>query len=153
MGARKMTIIENTSEILFPDTVENRFLDSVHGGGQPSGSSVDIRNSENKRWQDAIDVLLSWQDSQESEAPSEECWQSAIDIAYDWHTEGFSSPSSIAWSGDGGIVFEWSSVDELQTVEVIGSGIIEVTVFRHGKVVDSFELRRDPRTRKLELQG
>ncbi|MCH8822646.1 MAG: hypothetical protein IH984_03970 [Planctomycetes bacterium] len=142
-----------TGVILFPETVETPFLDANQAGGWSAGSSEDIRNSENKRWQNALDVLLSWQDSEDSEAPTEECWQSAIDLAYDWQIESSPVPSSIAWSGDGGIVFEWSSVDELQTVEVIGSGIIEVTVFRHGKVIDSFELRRDPRTRKLELQG
>ena len=150
-----MKVIE-TGEILFPTTVETPFLDTNQAGGQTAGSSEDIRNREYNRWQDAIDVLLSWQDLQEPEAPSKECWQSAIDLAYDCQaSEAIDSPapSSIAWSGDGGIVFEWCSLDEIQTVEIIGSGVLEVTIFRHGKVVDSFELRRDPRTRKLELQG
>ena len=139
--------------ILFPETAETPFLDIDQVGGQTAGSSEDLRNSENIRWQNAIDVLLGWQDLTEDEAPSSECWRSAIDLAYDCQTQDSPAPSSIAWSGDGGIVFEWCSVDELHTVEVIGSGILEVTVFRHGKVIDSFELRRDPRTRKLELQG
>lgn len=63
-----------------------------------------------------------------------------------------SVPTSIGLTGDGGIAFDWGSDDDILTIEVLGSGLAELTQFRKGRVVSEERLERNPRTRRLELR-
>ena len=87
-----------------------------------------------------------------ADAPSSACIQSAIDLVFD-SRENASVPTSIALTGDGGVGFEWRLGDEIVTIEIVASGLAEFTRFRKGQVVKEALLKRNPRTRRLELRG
>jgi hypothetical protein len=115
----------------------------------------EARSLAQERWSAIVDTLLRWlvQDaSQAADAPSSACIQSAIDLVID-SQENSSVPTSIALTGDGGVGFEWRMGDEIITIEVVASGLAEFTRFRKGRVIQEALLKRNPRTRRLEMRG
>jgi len=115
-------------------------------------------------WRDAIDCMLRWSNSPEIFSPIDQpdsaVLESAIDLAFDlWDPEEkhapemrWVAPTSIVPSGDGRIAFEWNAGNETIIIEITGEGSANATVFLGGKVVDHGPLRRNPLTRKLEME-
>lgn len=116
-------------------------------------TTAETRNQPFDAWRQTSDALLSWRQAHvgAAEAPTIVAIDSAIDFCCD-HQELASAPTRIAWSGDGGLVFEWRAVGEITTIEFVAAGEAEVTKFRDCRVVQTFHLRRNPITRKLEGQ-
>ncbi len=115
----------------------------------------EARSLAQERWNAAVDRLLGWLPqgaAGAADAPSAACIQSAIDLVVD-SRENASVPTSIALTGDGGVGFEWRLGDEIVTIEIVASGLAEFTRFRNGRVVQEALLKRNPRTRRLELRG
>lgn len=99
------------------------------------------------RWRDAIDSLLIWR----KEACSSIILDTAIDLAVDLAESNVASPSSIMASDDGDVAFEWRESQRIELITVFGEGLAEFTVFKNGRVVEEGEMRRNPRTRELEV--
>lgn len=78
--------------------------------------------------------------SSDADAPKAECVDTAIDFAYYHMKHEASPPSSVAWSGGGGLVLEWKAGAEVEAIEVLAGGMVEVTTFRSGRVVGSRRL-------------
>lgn len=110
-----------------------------------------------RRWNDLIDLLLSWRSNRDTldypEIPrvAVDRLESAIDLAYDRRAAGAPVPSAAAPSVDGGISFEWRLGDALEEWSGQAPGDWEVTVIRSGKPVEHYLVRRDPLTRRLEI--
>lgn len=125
-----------------------------------AASEVTFRANEDRaraqeRWSAIVDGLLGWLSENATggaDAPSTASIESAIDLAVD-SQENTSVPTSIALTGDGGVGFEWQMGDEIVTIEIVASGLAEFTRFRNGRVVQEALLKRNPRTRRLELRG
>lgn len=116
--------------------------------GRDIDSSTALVANEADHWSDAIDTLLRW--ASEPDEISPECLESAIDFAVDLRDKA-SAPSSIMATEDGNIAFEWRAAGFLLIVTITGSGRGEYTMTRDCRVVAEGTLRRDPRTRKLQL--
>ena len=69
----------------------------------------------------------------------------------DWQ-EQLPVPTSIGLTGGGGVAFDWGPDADIVTIEILGSGLAELTQFRKGRVVSEGILERNPRTRRLELR-
>lgn len=114
-------------------------------------SSGDMITSERDPWKQAVDTLLGWyKDPDEIDA---DCLNSAIDFASDQRDDGVSPPSSIIATDDGEITFEWRRSRLLIMVTILASGLAEYTKLHDCRVVDEGLLRRDPLTRKLQLES
>lgn len=115
----------------------------------------EARSLAQERWNAIVDTLLAWlgqSGAGGSDIPSRASIESAIDLAVDAQ-KNFTVPTSIALTGDGGVGFEWQQGDEIVTIEIVASGLAEFTRFRNGRVVQEALLRRNPKTRSLELRG
>jgi len=106
--------------------------------------------NEYDRWSDAIDTLLDWRDAPHVDS---DCLVSAIDFAVDQRGAEVAAPASILATEDGEITFEWRSKRSAVIVTIIGSGLAEYTVMQDCRVVKEHLLRRNPQTRKLEIEG
>ena len=111
-----------------------------------------------ERWQAIVNRLLDWMREIRSpgvETSSIESIESAIDLAVDSRDEipAPTVPTSVGLTDDHGVAFEWHLGDEVVTIEIVASGIAEMTRFRVGRVVEEGLLVRNPQTRRLELRG
>lgn len=118
----------------------------------------DLTRQQEERWQSAIDNLLAWHHDNPTTADDTQarvCIESAIDFACDVRDvcDQMSVPTSVAMTDDGHVSFEWQYGDEIVTIEIVGRGLVELTRFRRGRVVQEAMLKRNPETRRLELRG
>jgi hypothetical protein len=108
-----------------------------------------------ERWDTTIDTLLAWLRENATgaiDAPVAASIESAIDLAIDSREKSL-APTSVALTDDGGAAFEWRFGDEVVTIEIVASGLAELTHFRRSRVVLEAILHRNPKTRSLELRG
>jgi hypothetical protein len=126
-------------------------------GGQMASLSAPLAVEE-QMWSKAIDQLLTWRlESQKQggdDLPSNQVIDSAIDFAKDMIDGGiaYCAPDSMVPHG-GGIAMEWNPNSGTFILEFSESGIARYTQFnKHGKVVESGHLLRNPSTRQFELQ-
>lgn len=111
----------------------------------------EVRELEEERWQAVLDTLLEWfQEAPASRGGTvlETHLRSAIDFAVD-HRDYLPVPASVGLTDDDGVCFEWRVSDEVTTIEVVSSGVAELTRFRGARVIEETLLRRDPQTRRL----
>jgi hypothetical protein len=102
-------------------------------------------------WSDVIDTLLGWSQSSDEIVPA--CLQSAIDFAWDQREARAAPPTSVIATEDGDITFEWRSPKLTIIVTILDSGRAEYVKLHDSQVVEEGLLRRNPLTRKLELEG
>ena len=115
-------------------------------------------NREPALWKQAIDQMLAWKKIGSVENcedyPAQEIADTAIDFAIDQNATGISAPDSIVPSGGGRIAMEWNAPSTTIIVEFLGLGIATYTRFDGaGKVAARDTLRRNPQSRRMELQG
>lgn len=114
----------------------------------------EARQRDQEQWRESVDMLLAWlrEAQADADAHSQACIETAIDFVNDWQ-DGLPVPTSIGLTGDGGVAFDWGSDADIVTIEILGSGVAEMTQFRKGRVVSEEKLERNPRTRRLELRA
>lgn len=111
--------------------------------GAPATTDEDL-------WTDVINNLLTWRGGVDEICAN--VWESAIDFAVDQQRLRVSPPSSVAATDSGEICFEWRTSHTTHIVTIIESGVAEFVFLRNGQVYSSGTLRRNPRTRRLELE-
>ena len=152
-GAKTMTIQIQGGGIAREDTIPVN---------QPCGPSPIARtsyvNEEADLWKQAIDRMLTWKSGGGADHPDDppkaEIITAAIDYACDQSDSGISAPDSMVPSGAGRIAMEWNDRNGTTIIEFVDLGTAQFTRFdRGGKVVERHTLRRNPRSRQLELLG
>jgi len=121
--------------------------------GEVTFRANEARSFNEDRWSATVDMLLAWFREAHADADrhAQACIETAIDFVNDWQ-EQLPVPTSIGLTGDGGVAFDWGSDADIFTIEILGSGLAELTQFRKGRVVSEGRLERNPRTRRLELR-
>lgn len=108
-------------------------------------------------WKEIIESMLSWRsDSSKfdpADRPDQDILDAAIDYAVDASSSGAPVPSNVVPSGSGRVAFEWNAGDDAAIVEFIDRGVAMFTRFIGDCVEYKVRLLRDPRSRKLEIEG
>ncbi len=115
-------------------------------------------NGEHALWKQAIDQMLAWKKAAAvdnlEDLPTNEIVDTAIDYAYEQAGSSTRAPDSVVPSGGGRIAMEWNDKGETMILEFVDLGIATCTIIKPtGKLVERHQLIRNPRSRKLELQG
>lgn len=108
-------------------------------------------------WKEIIEAMLSWRLDfsrfDPEDRPDGEILDTAIDYACDEIRSGAPAPSSVVPSGSGRVAFEWNAGDNTVIVEFVDRGVAMLTQFVGDLVESNVRLKRDPLTRKLEIEG
>lgn len=116
----------------------------------------DQGKNETEHWKDAIDQILKFKSNPNSldqdDVPCDAVYEAAIDFAVDHKCLGARAPSWIVPSGAGRIAFEWHVGNRKFLLEFIEEGIAEYIEICDGKIANRGVMRRNPRSRKLELE-
>ncbi|MGC8560811.1 MAG: hypothetical protein ACP5O1_09045 [Phycisphaerae bacterium] len=115
-------------------------------------------NEETALWKQAIDQMLAWKNiggvDNLDDLPKEEIVTTAIDYAVDQIGSGTCAPDSIVPSGGGRIAMEWNNQNATLILEFVDLGIATRTIFNQsGKIIERHTLKRNPKSRQLELRG
>ncbi len=133
----------------------------IPAGGTAYAAGIALTRPPNREaalWKQAIDQMLAWKKTRIVENcedyPAQDVADTAIDFAVDQSDTGTSAPDSIVPSGGGRIAMEWNTPSETIIVEFIGLGTASYIRFDSaGKVAARDTLRRNPQSRRLQLQG
>ena len=130
-------------------------------GGTACSAGIALTQPPNREpalWKQAIDQMLEWKTKRSvdncEDYPTQDVADTAIDFAVDQSDTGTSAPDSIVPSGGGRIAMEWNTPFQTIIVEFIGLGAATYIRFDSaGKVAARDTLRRNPQSRRLQLQG
>jgi len=107
-------------------------------------------------WDEIEEAILSWYSSDifdPMDRPATEILNTALDFVIDQKSAfGAPAPSNVVPSGSGQIAFEWNTGNDAVILEFTGLGVAVVTKFKGNRVVKTFTLIRNPRSRKLEIE-
>lgn len=127
-------------------------------GGAPTNALTSRQDDEDQTvWKEIVDTMLAWHSDagkfDPADQPDKDILDTAFDYAVDQITGGGAAPSNVVPSGSGRIAFEWNAGDRTDIVEFIAQGVATLTRFQGGRVVETGRLIRNPRSRKLEIEG
>ena len=150
----------NSPMMLAQDTgiARDRIIPVGVTSGSPGIALTQTSSIEEGLWKKAIDQMLAWKKiggvENCEDYPAQDVANTAIDFAIDQSATGISAPDSIVPSGGGRIAMEWNTPSETIIVEFIGLGTATYIRFDGaGKVAARDSLRRNPQSRRLQLQG
>lgn len=141
------------------DITRDRARLRIDTGGSNADALVSSSRPDVALWRQAIDQMLGWRsaaaDLAAEDKPDDDVLDTAIDYAVDQieNISGAAAPSSIIPSGSGRIAMEWNDGSITFIIEFVALGTANLIEFRAGKVIRRSTLRRNPKSRQLELWG
>jgi hypothetical protein len=140
--------------------ISDKVRQSTGAGGTPAAALLSSKQRDiTHLWKDAIDAMLGWKmDSTQFETEDRPNY-AILDTALDYACDQMESdqcdpaPDSIIPSGDGRIAMEWNDGPFTVILEFVARGLAVLQKFKQGKLEETYPLHRNPRSRKLELQG
>jgi len=105
------------------------------------------------RWAEVVTQLIVWRDQTLGvETSAIEARQLAVTFACALASIGYTVPSRVGISVNGGIAFEWERGEDLMHLEFLDSRHAEYTRFQGTKLVSDVELVWDPREQEFVSQ-
>jgi hypothetical protein len=132
---------------------------SAGAGGTHADALVSSARPDTKLWRHAVDAMLGWRSCPNQfdadDQPDDAILETALDYAVDQIEDelGDPVPTSIVPSGGGRIAMEWNDGPYTVVIEFVALGLASYTRFNRGRIESKQQLRRNPKSRKLELRG